>query len=133
MDFLPSKTPEMVRKDFYVHLLAYNLIRHLQWEAGCQSSVKPIALSFKATQQHFRNFIPNLAYATEEQRVMRYRQLILLIASEKLLFRPNRVEPRVVKRRPKQYQRLNEPRKKLKRKCMTRKIDAKNGKYTPTY
>ncbi len=39
MDFLPSKTPEMVRKDFYVHLLAYNLIRHLQWEAGCQSSV----------------------------------------------------------------------------------------------
>ena len=34
MDELRGKTPQMVRKEIYVHLIAYNLLRTLMWEAG---------------------------------------------------------------------------------------------------
>ena len=33
-------------------------------------------------------------------------------------WRPNRVEPRAIKRRPKEYERLNQPRKVLKEKLL---------------
>ncbi len=118
MEHLPSKTPEMVRKDFYVHLLAYNLIRTVQLEASRQQKVDPLALSFCATIQHLSNFACLLAHATEEHREYEYSQLIYLVSTEKLPFRPNRVEPRAVKRRPKAYPRLTKPRKQLKRKLM---------------
>ncbi|MDP6737189.1 MAG: IS4 family transposase, partial [Nitrospinaceae bacterium] len=116
MEHLPSKTPEMVRKDFYVHLLAYNLIRAVQLEASKQHGVAPLALSFQATIQHVSSFSSLLAHATEQQGSYEYTQLIFLVSTEKLPYRPNRVEPRAVKRRPKAYPRLKAPRKQLKRK-----------------
>ena len=133
MEHLPSKTPEMVRKDFYVHLLAYNLIRTVQLQASGQHTVAPLALSLKATIQHLTHFTCLLAHATDEQRAYEYEQLIFLVSTEKLPFRPNRVEPRVVKRRPKKYPRLSMPRQQLRRKCQHRKIDAKTLKTVPAY
>ena len=133
MEHLHNKTPEMVRKEFYVHLLAYNLIRQLQSEASKEHGVTPITLSFKATIQHLCNFLMILAFAQSQQRLIFYRQLIALIANEKLPLRPNRVEPRAVKRRPKAYQRLNQPRNQLRRKCINRKIDPKTGRSIPSY
>jgi len=124
MEHLPSKTPSMVRKDFYVHLLAYNLIRTVQLEASRQHQVDSLALSFCATIQHLSNFTCLLAHATDEQREYEYTQLIYLVSTEKLPFRPNRVEPRAVKRRPKAYPRLTKPRRQLKRKLM-------NDRYFP--
>ena len=94
MEHLPSKTPDMVRKDFYVHLLAYNLIRTVQQEASKQHTIDPLALSFCATIQHLSSFSSLLAQATEEQRVYEYTHLIFLVSTEKLPIRPNRVEPR---------------------------------------
>ena len=124
MEHLPSKTPQMVRKDFYVHLLAYNLIRTVQLEASRQHQVDPLALSLCATIQHLSSFTCLLAHATDEQRTYEYEQLIYLISTEKLPFRPNRVEPRAVKRRPKAYPRLTKPRKQVRRKLM-------NDRYFP--
>ena len=124
MEHLPSKKPAMVRKDFYVHLLAYNLIRTVQLEASRQHQVDSLALSFCATIQHLSNFTCLLAHATDEQREYEYTQLIYLVSTEKLPFRPNRVEPRAVKRRPKAYPRLTKPRRQLKRKLM-------NDRYFP--
>ena len=119
MEHLPSKTPEMVVKDFYMHLLAYNLIRTVQLEANRQHDVDPLALSFCATIQHLSSFTSLLAHAIEKQRVYEYTQLIFLVSTEKLPFRPNRVEPRAVKRRPKAYPRLKKSRRRLKRTLMT--------------
>jgi len=118
MEHLPSKTPSMVRKDFYVHLLAYNLIRTVQFSASRQHTVAPLVLSFQATIQHLTSFTCLLAHATDEQRRYEYEQLIFLVSTEKLPFRPNRVEPRAVKRRPKAYPRLTKPRKQVRRKLM---------------
>ena len=124
MEHLPSKTPEMVVKDFYVHLLAYNLIRTVQLEASNQHAVDPLSLSFCATIQHLSSFSSLLAHASAAQRLYEYTQLIFLVSTEKLPFRPNRVEPRVVKRRPKAYPRLTKPRKQVRRKLM-------NDRYFP--
>jgi hypothetical protein len=44
MDILRSKTPEMVRKEIYVYLLAYNLLRTIMWQAGTQKKVNRFAL-----------------------------------------------------------------------------------------
>jgi hypothetical protein len=133
MEHLPSKTPQMVVKDFYMHLLAYNLIRKLQLEASHQHGVDPLALSFSAVIQHLSSFTCLLAHATDEQRTYQYEQLIYLISTEKLPTRPNRVEPRVVKRRPKKYPMLSMPRKQLKRLCQNRKIDPKTLKVSRAY
>ena len=89
-----------------------------------KDTVDPLALSFCATIQHLCCFTCLLAHATDEQREYEYTQLIYLVSTEKLPFRPNRVEPRAVKRRPKAYPRLTKPRRQLKRKLM-------NDRYFP--
>jgi len=51
----------MVRKEIYVHLLAYNLLRSLMWEAG-KTAEFPLRVSLQGTQ-HLGNFISKLADA----------------------------------------------------------------------
>jgi hypothetical protein len=93
MEHLPSKTPEMVRKDFYVHLLAYNLIRTVQLEASIQQKVAPLALSFCATIQHLSNFACLLAHATQQQRAYEYTQLIYLVSMRNCPSVPTELSP----------------------------------------
>ncbi len=45
MEMLLGKTPEMVRKEIWVHLMADNLLRTLMWEAAQQSQVSPLRVS----------------------------------------------------------------------------------------
>ena len=56
MDILSCQTPEMVRKEIYVYLLAYNLLRSIMYDAGDTFERKPIRLSLQATRQHLKNF-----------------------------------------------------------------------------
>jgi IS4 transposase len=73
MDILRSKTPEMVRKEIYVYLLAYNLLRTLMWEAGTAYGVLPLRLSLQGTRQHLNNFIPQLLASSGNKRRRIYR------------------------------------------------------------
>ncbi len=114
MEHLSSKTPEMARKEFYVHLLAYNLIRTIMFQSVSEHDVKPLELSFQATIQHHSNFSHALANADAEERKRLYIVLLDLVSTERLPIRPGRVEPRMKKRRPKKYKWLQQPRKKLK-------------------
>ena len=97
----------------------------MQLQASRQHTVDPLVLSFQATIQHLTRFTCLLAHATDEQRAYEYEQLIFLVSTEKLPFRPNRVEPRAVKRRPKAYPRLNEPRKQVRRKLMNQRYSTR--------
>ena len=99
MDELRGKTPQMVRKEIYAHLMAYNLLRALMWEAGMTQGVSPLRLSLQGTRQHLRNFMPELISAVSKQRQRLYRTLLYLIVQQPLLERPGRSEPRVRKRR----------------------------------
>jgi hypothetical protein len=59
MDVLRCKSPEMVRKELWCHLLAYNLIRHVMWEAGQCYQVSSRRISVKGTIQYLLSFRVN--------------------------------------------------------------------------
>jgi hypothetical protein len=117
MDILRGKTPEMVRKEIYAHLLAYNLLRTLMWEAGTTYKVNPLQLSIQGTRRHLDNFIPLLASASNRKRVQLYQSLLKIIVHKLVQERPGRWEPRVRKRRPKAYPLMIKPRQVLRQEC----------------
>jgi hypothetical protein len=111
MDALRGKSADVVRKEIFMHLLAYNLIRALMWQAA-QKHGRPLhRLSFAGTVEHLKALAPYLwLFAGTDQSDVLYALLLEWIARDKLPHRPGRVEPRAVKRRPKEYDRLNKPR-----------------------
>jgi hypothetical protein len=114
MEHLPNRTPHMVRNELYMHLLAYNLVRTLMFQAGVTYQVTPVRLSFQATIQHLLNFSRELAHEGEPKTRQRiHRELLYSISKEQLPNRQGRVEPRLKKRRPKSYGWLKKPRKQM--------------------
>jgi hypothetical protein len=116
MEMIAAKTPEMVQKDIYMHLLAYNLLQTLMWQSVQATQVSPLRLSLQGTRQQFNHFRPQFAMATEPQRRQFYTTLLKVISTLCVPLRPNRVEPRVVKPRPKPFPRMQQPRSVLKAK-----------------
>ncbi|MDZ4878250.1 MAG: IS4 family transposase ISAcma16 [Chroococcidiopsis cubana SAG 39.79] len=110
MEVLRCKTPQMVRKELYIYLLAYNLLRTLMWTAGNTYGTPPLRLSLQGTRHHFDNFIPELLAATLTQRDQIYCTLLKVIVHKSVPERPGRSEPRVRKRRPKSYPLMKQPR-----------------------
>jgi len=103
MDVLRCKKPEMVRKEIWAHLLAYNLIRTLMARAAEDIACTPRDLSFKGTLQTMKEFADRLLDARGQTREQLYDWLLVAIAAHQVNDRPNRVEPRARKRRRKQY------------------------------
>jgi hypothetical protein len=59
MEVLRCKTPSMIRKEIYVYLLAYNLLRSLMWSAGTTYRTPPLRLSLQGTRHHLITLFPN--------------------------------------------------------------------------
>ena len=115
MDTLRGKSPDVVRKEILMHLLAYNLIRALMWQAA-EKHTRPLhRLSFAGTIEHLNALAPYLwLYARTRRSRTLYALLLQWIARDKLPYRPGRIEPRAVKRRPKEYDLLNKPRQEMR-------------------
>jgi hypothetical protein len=111
MDVLRCKTPAMVRKEIWTHLLAYNLIRTVMHQAARGDSTRARRLSFKGTIQHVLSLRDlRLAGPSAGQG----RALLMdLVAQQVVPYRPNRIQPRVRKRRPKNYPLMTKPRSQL--------------------
>ena len=117
MDLLRCKTPELVRKEIWTHVLAYNLIRTSMAQAASQFGIQPRSVSFKATIQILEAFQPVIAHQGHwgvGRRQELYQQLLKAIATHRVADRPDRFEPRMTKRRPKNYDRLTRPRREIK-------------------
>lgn len=114
MEMLHTKTPAMVRKEIGMHLLAYNLIRGLMAEAARAWEITPRTISFTGSLHTVRAFEEARLYAPSRIRadLSRLRELI---ARKRVGDRPDRYEPRAVKRRPKPHPLLTMPRKAAKR------------------
>lgn len=110
MDELRCKTAQMVRKEVAVHLLAYNLIRTVAAHAAHLARVLPRRMSFKATLQTLTNFFHKLRECPRRKLHELHSKLLQAIAKLLLPFRPNRCEPRAIKRRPKPHRLLTKPR-----------------------
>jgi hypothetical protein len=112
MDHLRCKTPERVRNEFYTHLLGYNLIRGLMAAAAFQSGKSPWEISFKGALQTLDQFLPTLLSRIAIETWC--NALLTAVATHVVGNRPDRFEPRLVKRRPKPYKHLREPRRNYK-------------------
>lgn len=110
MDVLRCKTPEMVKKEIWMHLLAYNLIRGVMARAAEAHDQEPRCLSFKGALQTMTAFQDTLRRATPTARVSLVETMLAAIASHRVADRFGRSEPRANKRRPKPQRYLNEPR-----------------------
>ena len=115
METLKAQSPEMVRKELYAHLIAYNLLRHLMEKAASDYSVPPERLSLQGARQSFNHYRPLMALLRTKQ-IAWQRQLLKMVAHDIVLARPERHEPRVKKQRPKSFPRMMKPRAVLKRK-----------------
>ena len=113
MDHLRCKTPHRVHNEFYMHVLAHNLIRKTIAIAAMEAGVQPYQISFKGALQTLLNFLAFLSSDTDIDQWC--RQLIAAIATHEIANRPDRYEPRVRKRRPKQYKLMNRPRSDYKK------------------
>ena len=123
MDILRCKTPELVRKEIWTHILAYNLIRTIIAQAAAKHSVEPRTISFKGAIQTLEAFQPLIAtqgdcsWSRRSDSTISCSTLSLLI---ELPIRPDRFEPRQRKRRQKKYDRMMKPRNELKREMLKR-------------
>src|SRR6266516_3284911 len=111
MDILRCKTPEMVEKEIWAHLLAYNLLRTVMAVAASANDVEPRAISFKGAKQTLTAFAPKLEAARPRQRARLVDAMLKAVAYHRVGDRPGRWEPRARKRRPKPTKRLNQPRR----------------------
>jgi hypothetical protein len=110
MDVLRCQTPDMVRKEIWAHLLAYNLIRTVISQAAAKHGKDPRQISFTRAMRTLEAFRPAIAYVPREQLAALYEHMFTAIASHRIGNRPDRLEPRQRKRRPKPYKLMTKPR-----------------------
>jgi hypothetical protein len=115
MDVLRCKTPAMVRKEIWMTLLGYNAIRALMMKAAETFGRDPRRLSYKGALQSLLAFAGGLRQSTGPQRQWLWGVMLLGIANDEVGDRPDRVEPRARKRRPKPYPLLTKPRKEARK------------------
>src|SRR3954447_11660329 len=109
MDVLRCKTPDLVRKEVWAHVLAYNLIRTAMAQAAAREGVEPRSISFKATLQVLEAFRPVIAAQADrgaEHLAALYEELLRAIAVHRVADRPDRFEPRMTKKGPRGYESL---------------------------
>jgi hypothetical protein len=116
---LRCKTPGLVRKEVWAHVLAYNLIRTVMAQAAAGHGVAPRSISFTGAMPTLEAFQPLLDLgATDDDagRLRLYHDLLDAIATHRVGDRPDRYEPRVKKRRRNHYGWLTRTRAEMKRK-----------------
>ena len=113
LDVLRCKTPAMVRQELWAGLLVYNLIRQSMLQSAHEAERQPDELSFMATMQMLANtwllatvVVDGTCDAAEPLVTLR----VVHGGSHRVGNRPDRVEPRAVKRRPKPHALLTKPR-----------------------
>jgi len=118
MDALRCKSPDMVDKEIWMHMLAYNIIRSFMATAAAKNAAQPRELSFKGTLQAITAFRDSMR-TTDPQRYARlWEAMFVVIAYDRVGDRPGRVEPRCKKRRPKPYRLLTVPRDEARKRLL---------------
>jgi hypothetical protein len=118
MDILRCRSPEMVEKEIWMHLLAYNLIRGVTAQAARAHGRAPRRVSFTGAWQTMKAFHDSLKGASPAERGPLVAAMLKAIAGHRVGDRPGRVEPRATKRRPKKLRYLNEPRREARKRLM---------------
>ena len=108
MEILRCKSAQMVQKEVGAFFLAYNLIRAAMAQAAACAKLLPRQLSFCGAKRMVNSFMDLLRGRAARGLIQMFAYLRGAIALLLLPHRPNRVEPRAVKRRPKPHRLLTE-------------------------
>ncbi|HZC01024.1 MAG TPA: IS4 family transposase, partial [Gammaproteobacteria bacterium] len=120
MDRLRTKTPARVRAELAMFLVGYNLIRTVLFDASKVSEARLEQLSFKSALVRFGLWCARLGHGIQVVAWLReYTGILSDLARDLNPERPGRYEPRVVKRRPKKFPRMQQPRQVLREKLLT--------------
>jgi hypothetical protein len=112
MEHLRARSPDMALKELLAGLVAYNVVRVMMAEAARRHDVDPARLSFKGTVDGLRQYCPRMVQARSATALRRLeRGLFRAVARDPVPLRPGRREPRAVKRRPKPFPLLTQPRR----------------------
>jgi len=84
MDMLRCKTPEMVHKEIWTHVLAYNLIRTIMAQAAARKRLAPRSISFKGTLQTMTAFQDALRWATTRTRDRVFQAMLKAISEHRV-------------------------------------------------
>jgi hypothetical protein len=90
MDILRCKTPDMVEKEIWAHLLAYNLLRTVMAVAASENDVEPREISLKGAKQALTAFAPKLESARPERRAGLVDEMLKAVAYHRVGNRPGR-------------------------------------------
>ena len=116
MEHLAVRTPAMIQRALAMHLLAYQLIRALMQEAAQTWDVPLERISFQGAVDATRHFGEALLRArTKRGRTTLVAELLRVLAADAVPERPGRCEPRLLKRRPKRFGRMEYPRERYRR------------------
>ena len=112
MDILRCKTPAMVRKEIWAHLLAYNLLRTVMAAAAGENNVEPARRSAsRGPGRPWRRLHRRWRQAQPEQRAELADAMPRAVAYYRVGDRPARWEPRAREEEAQAEQRrLNQPR-----------------------
>ena len=114
MEALRCKTPDMAEKELLAYLVAHNLIRCVMAEAVARDPVDLERVSFKGSVDALRQYSAAIAQArSQKMRRQLWEDLLSNLVRDLVRKRPQRTEPRAVKRRPKPYPLLNQPRRRF--------------------
>lgn len=114
LDHVRCKTPVMVRRELWVTLLAYNLIRRVIATAAAVHQKQPRQLGFTLACQSILASWMILATGSCREAGAMYTMLLVRIAANEVANRPGRIEPRVLKRRRHRYPLMQRPRAQLR-------------------
>jgi putative transposase len=111
MQTLRHRSPKAVHKELYRRRIAHNLVRALMAQAANQQGVSLDRIRFKGSRDTSRQFRQAMAQArTKKKRTQPRAELLAALAADRLPLRPDRREPRAVKRKKNKYPRLHAPR-----------------------
>ena len=112
------KSPEMVRKELWITLLGYNLVRTTATAAALLHDQQPRQISFTSTCQYVLAswMLLSCKLITADRLENHCRQMLRQIAACEVGNRPGRLEPRVLKRRRHGYKLMQESRSVLRAK-----------------
>jgi len=112
LDHLRCKTPDMIRREFWTTLLAYNMVRLVCAQAAFVHDKLPRQMSFTIACNTLLS--QWLMPPKESIREALGKHNLFQIACNEVGNRPGRIEPRVLKRRPKTYSLMTKPRNQYK-------------------
>lgn len=106
VDILRSKTAEGIYKEIHARVIGLNLIHWLILRASDKYRQEPERLSVSSAIRLAASYSLKMSAAAAWQLPLLYEQMLERIAKARVVFRPDRLEPRMKKREPRNYPRL---------------------------